>query len=587
MSPDKMMSRSYKACGVFTVVCALVVGTYAYMAQSGLLELLGSSAADSYYNLLVRGFAAGHLNLEKEVPHGLAQLPDPYDPAASAPYRLLPYRLHDLSYYRGKLYLYHGVTPALLLFWPVAALTGRFLLHREAVLIFSAIGFLASAGLLHALWRRYFVEVNAMLVASCALALGLATGVPVLLSQADVYQVPIACGYMLTMLALGAIWCALHNPEKRGKWLAAASLAYGLAVGARPTLLFGAVILLVPVVQARQERISVAVPLLSAIVPVTLIGLGLMLYNFLRFENPFEFGMRYQLSGVRQIGQQHFSLRYLWFNSRVYFLEPARWSDHFPFVKDAVCPPVPSGHSNVERPFGVLTNVPVVLAALAIPLIWKPQFKQSSSTLRWFIAAVILLFVSSALTLGLFCGANFRYETEFLPSLLLLAVTGILIVERAMANRSIYRQLFRCAFGVTLVLSIAFNLLASVVPHAQAHNILGFQLFQDGKLSQAINQYQQALRLDPDYVRAHRNLGLAESDLGRTQEAIEQFEQTLRLDSNDVKAEYGLAAVLERTGRTSDAIIHYRQALKLKPDLIEAQSALARLQPLQQDKTAR
>jgi hypothetical protein len=41
--------------------------------------------ADTYYNLLVQGFRAGQLSLKKEVPPGLAQLADPYDPDANAP----------------------------------------------------------------------------------------------------------------------------------------------------------------------------------------------------------------------------------------------------------------------------------------------------------------------------------------------------------------------------------------------------------------------------------------------------------------------------------------------------------------------
>src|ERR1017187_7958738 len=93
------------------VVCALVIAAYAYLSQSGLLELLSPNAASTHYNLLVQGFRAGHLSMEMEVPPGLAQLADPYDPAANAPYRITPYRLHDLSYYKGRLYLYHGVTP--------------------------------------------------------------------------------------------------------------------------------------------------------------------------------------------------------------------------------------------------------------------------------------------------------------------------------------------------------------------------------------------------------------------------------------------------------------------------------------------
>ena len=187
-------ARSKHAWKSLAAVCVLVVGSYAYLAQSGLLELLSPSAADTYYNLLVRGFCAGHLSLQKEVPPGLAQLADPYDSTANAPYRLMPNRLHDLSYYKGRLYLYHGVTPALILFWPFAALTGRYLLHRQAVAIFCAVGFLASTGLLYALWRRYFAEVSAVVVTACAVALGLATGASTVvaggcLSGADLLRV--------------------------------------------------------------------------------------------------------------------------------------------------------------------------------------------------------------------------------------------------------------------------------------------------------------------------------------------------------------------------------------------------------------
>ena len=188
------------------VTCALVISIYACVAESGGLD--SQPPADAYYNLLVRGFRAGQLNLQREVPPGLAQLANPYDPAANEPYRLGVNGLQDLSYYKGRLYLYFGVTPALILFWPFAAVTGHYLLHRQAVTIFCAVGFLASVCLLRGLWRRYFVEVNAWVVAACALALGLATGLPRLLSRSYVYEVAISCGYAFAMLALGAMTCA-------------------------------------------------------------------------------------------------------------------------------------------------------------------------------------------------------------------------------------------------------------------------------------------------------------------------------------------------------------------------------------------
>ena len=338
-------------CGVVGAVCVLVIGVYTYTAHSGLSVSASLNAADEYYNLLVQGFRAGQLNVKKEVPPGLAQLANPYHLPASTPYGVL-----DLSYYNGKLYLYFGVTPVLVLLWPYVALTGHYLFQKDAAVVFCLVGFLASTGLLWALWRRYFAEVSVGVVAGGTLALGLGTFMPLLLARCDVYEVSISCGYAFTMLALGAMWMAWHGPEWRGWWLAAASLAYGLAVGARPSLLFGAIILLVPVAQAWRERRKAWVLLIAATGPIILVGSGLMLYNALRFDSPFEFGWRYQLNWERQLTRQFLSLRYVWFNFRVYFLEPARWSGRFPFVNDITAPPSPVGFGAVEHPFGVLTR---------------------------------------------------------------------------------------------------------------------------------------------------------------------------------------------------------------------------------------
>jgi len=333
-------------------------------------------AIDAYYNRLVEGFQAGQLNLKVEIPAGLAQIANPYDPNATAQYRNTKYALRDLSYYKGKAYLYFGVTPALLLFWPFAALTGRYLYDSQAVVIFCALGFLGSVAILCAVRRRYFPDVSVWILAAGALALGLATGVPMLLPRSKVYEVAISCAYMLTMLALGAVWCALHEPERRCRWLIAASIAYGLAVGARPSLLFGALILLAPVVQAWREQRTVWPLLTAATVPITLVGSGLMLYNQLRFDSPFEFGLHYQLLVDRQVTQKFFNLRYLWFNFRVYFLEPVRWSRRFPFVCDITVPHLPAGHGLVEHPFGILCNTPVVWLALALPLVWRGRTRE-------------------------------------------------------------------------------------------------------------------------------------------------------------------------------------------------------------------
>jgi tetratricopeptide (TPR) repeat protein len=555
---------------LLAVVCALVIGIYAYMARSGMTESLTLDAADTHYNLLVQGFRAGQLSLKKEAPPGLAQLADPYDPAANIPYRTEPYGVHDMSYYKGRLYLYFGITPALILFWPYVVLTGHYLFQRQAVAIFCAIGFLANVGLLGALWRRYFAEVSVAVVAASALALGLATGVPVLLSECEVYQAAISCGYMLTMLALAAIWCALHESERRWKWLAAASVAYGLAVGARPSLLLGAVILLAPVAQAWRERRQVWALLIAALGPILLIGLGLMLYNFLRFDSPFEFGQRYQLAAYRIAPERFFSLHYLWFNFRMYFLAPAQWSAHSPFVHEIAVPPLPPGHGEVEGAFGILTNIPLVWLALAAPLAWRSRSGQAASTLRWFVMAVAVFFGICALTLGCFWWVHFRYEVELAPALLLLAVVGILGLERAWAGRPVWRRAARWGWGLLLGFSVAFNLLASVEHYAKLHNNLGIALGQVGRTQEAIEHLEEALRIEPDYAEAHCNLGMALWQAGRAPEAMEHWEQALLIKPDYATVHNNLGTALWQAGRAPEAMEHWRQAVRIKPDFAEA-----------------
>jgi len=563
------------AYGVLAATCALVIAVYTYTAHSGFLASTSLEAPGDYYNLLVQGFRAGQLSLKKEVPPGLAQLADPYDPSAHLPYQVL-----DLSYYKGKFYLYFGVTPAGVLFWPWVALTGHYLPQKDAAVIFCVVGFLASAGLLWALWRRYFAEVSVAVVAAGTLALGLATFTPLLLARCDVYEVSISCGYAMTMLALAATWKALHESERRCWWAAAASLAYGLAVGARPSLLLGAVILLVPVIQARRETRKLS-GLAAAVVPIALIGLGLMFYNALRFGNPFEFGWRYQLAGDRQGTVQEFSPRYLWFNFRVYFLELARWSSRFPFVHPIAVPPVPAGHGQVDYALGILTNVPLVWLALAVPLGWRKRRAEAHSRLRGFVAALAVLFGICALTVGLFFAACIRYEVEFLPVLVLLAVIGILGLERRLTPASRTRRAVRWGWSLLLGVSVAFNLLASVGRCAESHYNLGSVLVRQGRIGEGIDQYQRALRLRPDYAAAHNNLAIVLFGQGKVNEAMAHWEQALRIDPDYADADSNLGLALTQLGNIQGAIEQYKQALRIRPDLLGAHYnlgvALARL----------
>ncbi|MFO0982008.1 MAG: tetratricopeptide repeat protein [Planctomycetota bacterium] len=526
-----------------------------------------SQARDTYYNLLVQGLRAGQLSVNATVPPGLAQLRDPYDVDANAAYRWIAcHPLHDLSLYRGKLFLYFGVTPALVLFWPFVALTGHYLLHKHAVVIFFAVGFLASAGVLRAVWRRYFADVGWGVVLAGALALGLAGGAPLIMARSDVYEVAISCGHAFTMLSLAALFAALHAPRRRGAWLATASLLYGLAVGARPNLLPGAVIFLVPVFRAVREQRRPLATCAAAAVPLLIVSLLLALYNTGRFDAPLEFGQRYQLGGPRQDTTRHFGLDCLWFNCRVYFLQPARWIGRLPFVRDIAVPPRPAALYWIEHPFGVLTNVPFVCLAMAAPAALRGRPAGARVGLREFLIAVVLLFATATLTLLLYDAACCRYQAEFLPHLVLLAAVGTLAAERALLGLPAWRRVVRSLWIAMLALSIAFNVGAVLERHAEAHNNAGLAMAARNQAGDAIACFNQALQIDPELAGGHYNLGVSLASVGRDREAIDQFREALRIDPELRVAARDLGDTLFHAGRVDDAIRQFRQLVHRWPD---------------------
>ena len=563
--------------------CALILPLFGWMAKCSRPYGFRANPADHNYNLQVQGFQAGQLNMKLPVPAGFAQLADPYDPTANRVYRGPPNWLHDLSYYRGKLYLYFGATPALVLFWPWVALTGHFLPHEIAAAVFLGIGFLAGAALLVGLWRRYFPEVESAVAAAGVIALGLGAGIPITLQRPEFYEVAIACGGAFTTIALAGVWLALEQPAREGRWLAVASLAYGLAVGARPTLIVGAVILLVPAIVRWSGRAVDGSPLTpwkllaAAVIPLVLCGLALMLYNDLRFGSPFEFGQRYQLADERVGGRRLFSPGFLWFNFRVYFTEAARWTRSFPFIRDVAGPRLPPGHDPIEHVFGVLSNMPILCLALAAPLAWRARLEPDRGVVRAIAVSAALLFATVALLLCLFFGTSWRYEMDFLPSLALLSVIGIFGLERAVVGRRSLRILARAIWGLLLVYSVAFNLLESVNRHVEQIDQFARYLLGTGRPAEAVAPFEHALRIDPLDAGTHKSLADALAKIpGKTAEAVAHYEQALQINPDYAAAYVGLGNVLGKIpGRMPEAIARYEEALEIDPSFAEAHNNLA------------
>jgi protein O-mannosyl-transferase len=155
------------------------------------------------------------------------------------------------------------------------------------------------------------------------------------------------------------------------------------------------------------------------------------------------------------------------------------------------------------------------------------------------------------------CG-SWRHRRAVLGCAAAAAITALMVTARVQAG---YWQ-----DGVTLWT----HTLACTRNNSMARNNLGIALADRQQWPEAIEQYQAAFQLSPDYAEPHYNLGVALAKLGRLPEAAEQYRWTLRLDPAYAKAHINLGNVLKSQGQLAEAVDHYQQALRLNPDSAEA-----------------
>ncbi|HUB68497.1 MAG TPA: tetratricopeptide repeat protein [Candidatus Methylacidiphilales bacterium] len=105
---------------------------------------------------------------------------------------------------------------------------------------------------------------------------------------------------------------------------------------------------------------------------------------------------------------------------------------------------------------------------------------------------------------------------------------------------------------------------------ANVRNNLGKALVETKQVDEAVFQFQQALILQPDIAEYHGNLGEALAQKGKVDDAMAQLEQALTLDPNYAEAHINLGNLLLPKGEVDTALVHYRKALEINPDMAAA-----------------
>jgi uncharacterized protein (TIGR03032 family) len=98
----------------------------------------------------------------------------------------------------------------------------------------------------------------------------------------------------------------------------------------------------------------------------------------------------------------------------------------------------------------------------------------------------------------------------------------------------------------------------------------GNEFYKQGKLSEAIDAFQQCVALDPAFPNARFHLGVALGDAERYEEAGACLEQVVQAEPEKAEAFNSLGYVSSRQRQVHKAIGHWQRAVELQPKYAQA-----------------
>ncbi|MBL7218672.1 MAG: tetratricopeptide repeat protein [Phycisphaerae bacterium] len=104
----------------------------------------------------------------------------------------------------------------------------------------------------------------------------------------------------------------------------------------------------------------------------------------------------------------------------------------------------------------------------------------------------------------------------------------------------------------------------------------GNDLLRRGKLKEALEQFREALHIDPKQAQAHFHAGLALDKLKFRDEAVRHYTKTIELNPKHAPAYNNLGIVLGRQGKFEQAIEYFRKAIAADPVLHSAHGNLGK-----------
>lgn len=298
---------------VFVLVAFTSISIYRHNNNLTLQNDFTMATGNQITKELVDAFEQGKAELNIPVDSSLTALDNPYDWSErldkNAKYSW------DHVYYNGHYYSYYGIAPVLVLFLPYHMITGFYFPTVWAVMLFGGIGIVFLIKLLNAVFKRHFPEIpfgfslmaNIIVLASCGVWFNFVTP--------NFYEIAQTSGF--ACVTSGAYFLITSNILGKGGKLSllritVSSVLLALAVLCRPTLAVYCITALLFIIcgftrlrglekhseenKVKNNKSLYIKYFVCALLPFVVIGGVQMIYNYVRFDSFFDFGIDYSLT---------------------------------------------------------------------------------------------------------------------------------------------------------------------------------------------------------------------------------------------------------------------------------------------------
>ena len=373
------------------------------------------------YEKMTDAILSGHLYMDYEVDPKLLELENPYSPgergASGATFEF------DHAFYDGHYYMYFGIVPVFLVCIPLRLL-GIYVTSTDCTQIMAVGAVVGLFALFYAIYKKYMLKLPlaTYLCTSCAasfISLWYSVKYP------SLYCTAITSGVCMAVWGVYFCFKAFVVDTKTKKTILHALLGASfsaLVFGCRPTIGFISLLYIPMIIRYGKENYAKfswkerGKVLVAFALPYVITAILLMIYNYVRFDNPFEFGQTYQLTLVDQSSFMDNKPMFFsgWFAEYLndllfYFISYTSVSGKFPYIHED----------------GILVLFPVLLVGFAVFRFVKQKKETASFIKEMGISIIVTILIIVLMQCRWAPFEHRRYTTDFAFLLGILMMFGI------------------------------------------------------------------------------------------------------------------------------------------------------------------